>query len=56
MPWQIRLKKVSDKVVNGKQTVIVSKIKFLNVIAVVSSLLPLNYGIVSVEASILLIV
>ena len=41
---------------NGKQTVIVDKIKFSNVIAVVSLLLFLNYGVVSIEASILLIV
>ena len=50
MPWQIRLEKVPDKVVNGKQTVVVGKIEFSNSIAVVSPLLPLNYSVVSVEA------
>lgn len=56
MPWKIRTEKVPDKVVNGKQTVVVGKIEFPNAIAVVSPLLLLHYGVVSVKASILLVV
>lgn len=55
MPWKIRLKKVLDKVVNGKQTVVVGKIEFPNVIAVESLLLLLHYGVVFIKASITLV-
>jgi hypothetical protein len=56
MPWKIRLEDVLDKVMNSKQTVIICKVEFLNVIAVVSPLLPLYYRVVSVKVSITLII
>jgi hypothetical protein len=56
VPWKIRLEDVPDKVVNGKQTIVVGEIEFHNAIAVVIPLLPLHCSVVSVEASILLVV
>jgi hypothetical protein len=56
MLWKMRLEDVLDKVVNYKQTVFLSKIEFLNRITIVSPLLPLYYSVVSVKASILLVV
>jgi hypothetical protein len=56
VPLKIRLKDVLDRVVNNKQTVLLSKIKFLNRIVVVSPLLLLHYSVMSVKVSILLVV
>jgi hypothetical protein len=55
MLWKMRLEKISNKVVNDKQTVVVRKIEFSNTIAIVSSLLLFHYDVVFVKASILLI-
>ena len=52
----MRLEDVPDRVVNDKQTLVVGKIEFPKAIAVVSPLLLLDYGVVSVKESILLVV
>jgi hypothetical protein len=56
MPWKMRVEDIPDRVVNGKQTGVVGKIELPNAIAVVSPLLLLYCGVVSIKASILLVV
>ena len=56
MSWKMRLEDVPDKVVNYKQTIVVSKIEFSNAITVVSLLLLLYCNVVSVKMNILLAV
>ncbi len=51
----MRLEKISNKVVNDKQIVVVRKIEFSNTIAIVSSLFFFHYVVMFVKTSILLI-
>ena len=51
----MRLKNISNKVVNNKQTVFLNKIKFLNKIIIINLLFFLNYNVIFVETNIVLI-
>ena len=55
MLWKIQFENVLDKVMNCKQNILHDEIEFVNTIAVVSLFIRLPNGIISIKASILLV-